>query len=156
MRDFEGTATARIEAAPEAIFDLITDIGRLPEWNAAIEAVIELPASLGAGAEWVVVMHPPRLPRWNSRSRVTELDRSRLRFAYRTQTDDGNPTFVIWTWEIAATEGGAQVTVRWQAHPKTIGRMLAAPVIRRPALSREVPASLAAIGHLITTRRSAA
>jgi uncharacterized protein YndB with AHSA1/START domain len=156
MRDFEGTATARIEAAPEAVFNLITDIERLPEWNAAIEAVIEQPASLSADAEWVVVMHPPRLPRWNSRSRVEELDRSRLRFAYRTQTDDGNPTFVIWTWEIAAAEDGAQVTVRWQAHPKTIGRILAAPVIRRPQLRREVPASLAAIDHIITTPRSAA
>ncbi len=107
------------------------------------------------GAEWVVVMHPPRLPRWNSRSRVEEIDRDRLRFAYRTQTDDGNPTFMVWTWEIAAEDDGARVGVRWHAHIKTLGRRLLAPRVRRPQLSREVPASLAAISQ-ITARRSAA
>ena len=44
MREFQGTATAHIEAAPDVIFDVITDINRLPEWNRAIEAVIEEPA----------------------------------------------------------------------------------------------------------------
>jgi uncharacterized protein YndB with AHSA1/START domain len=155
MREFQGTATAHIDAAPGMIFDMITDINRLPEWNRAIEAVIEEPAKLGVGAEWVVVMHPPRLPRWNSRSRVEEIDRDRLRFAYRTQTDDGNPTFMVWTWEIAAEDDGARVGVRWHAHIKTLGRRLLAPRVRRPQLSREVPASLAAISQ-ITARRSAA
>lgn len=155
MREFQGSATAHIEAAPDVIFDVITDINRLPEWNRAIEAVIEEPANLDVGAEWVVVMHPPRLPRWNSRSRVEELDRDRLRFAYRTQTDDGNPTFLVWTWEIVAGDGGARVNVRWHAHIKTLGRRLVAPRVRRPQLCQEVPASLAAISK-ITARRSAA
>lgn len=149
MRDFHGRAGAHVDATPIAVFDLITDIERLPEWNAAIEAVTDRPAVLDVGAEWVVIMHPPKLPRWKSRSRVEELDRDHLKFAYRTQTDDGNPTYVLWTWRIVAADGGAQVSVSWDAYPKTIGRMFFAPLVRRPQLRREVPASLAAINHFI-------
>ena len=58
MREFHGTATAFIDATPESVFDFITDINRLPEWNAAIERVVEAPGSLAYGSEWVVVMHP--------------------------------------------------------------------------------------------------
>ena len=85
MREFHGTATGRVDATPEAVFDVITDVGRLPEWNDAIESVTERPPALTEGAEWVVVMHPARMPRWKSRSRVEEIDRHALRFAYRTR-----------------------------------------------------------------------
>jgi len=146
MGEFHGTATAHVEATPDAIFDLITDIDRLPDWNAAIESVAERPPVIDAGAEWVVVVHPAKLPRWKSRSRVEELDRSRFRFAYRTQTDDGNPSYALWTWQIAADDDGAQVTVSWDVYPKTLGRRVMAPRIRAPQLRREVPMSLAAIG----------
>ena len=155
MREFHGSAEAFVAARPEAAFDVITDIEGLPEWNAAIEAVTERPDALDVGAEWVVVMHPPRLPRWRSRSRVEELDHHRLRFTHRTRSDDGNPTFVIWMWEVVAAQGGAQVSVTWDAHVKTIGRRLFAARMRRRALEREVPASLASITHITTQRRIA-
>src|SRR5690348_14677014 len=55
------------------------------------------------------------MPPKAGRSRVQEVDRDRLRFAYRTQTDDGNPTYVDWTVEISPDGGGARVDVRWEA-----------------------------------------
>ena len=39
MKEFHGQASARVDAEPQAVFDLITDVGLLSEWNAAIEAV---------------------------------------------------------------------------------------------------------------------
>jgi uncharacterized protein YndB with AHSA1/START domain len=60
MQEFRGCASARIDAAPEAIFDLITDIDRLPDWNTAIEALVRRPPVLVRGVEWEVTMHPPR------------------------------------------------------------------------------------------------
>jgi uncharacterized protein YndB with AHSA1/START domain len=42
MDEFHGRVSARVNAAPQAVFDFITDVDRLPEWNAAIEAVLEL------------------------------------------------------------------------------------------------------------------
>ena len=149
MREFHGTSTTTVDATPDAVFELITNLDRLPEWNRAIERVIERPPALEADAEWVVVMHPPRLPSWKSRSRVQEIDSSRRRFAYRTQTDDGNPSYARWSWEIIPADGSALVTVTWDVHPETIGRQLFAARLRRSGLAREVPASLDRIGRLL-------
>ena len=86
---------------------LITDIDRLPEWNAAIESVIERPSELATGSEWVVKMHPARGMSWKSRSSVQEIDPEAFRFAYRTVNADGNPSYPLWTWEIVAVDSGA-------------------------------------------------
>jgi uncharacterized protein YndB with AHSA1/START domain len=154
VREFHGTATSFVDATPESVFDFITNIDQLPEWNAAIERVVEAPESLTYGSEWVVVMHPYGLPRWNSRSHLEAINRDALRFGYRSYSDDGNTSYVQWTWQIVAVDGGAQVTVTWDAHPMTFWRrVLLAPWLRRPQLSKEVPASLDAI-HQHVSRRS--
>ncbi len=153
MREFHGTATAFVDATPEAVFDFITDIDQLPVWNAAIERVVEAPGALSYGSEWVVVMHPSGLPRWNSRSHLEAINRDALRFAYRSYSDDGNASYVQWTWQIVAVDGGAQVTVLWDGRPATFWRrVLFAPFVRRPQLSKEVPASLDAINRYISRR----
>ena len=86
MPDFHGSATTRVTARPDEVFDLITDVDGLPDWNACIESVVERPESLIIGAEWVVTMHVPHMPRWNSRSRVLEIDRDAGTFVHRTQS----------------------------------------------------------------------
>jgi len=134
-------------AAPTSVaFDLITDLDRLPTWNDAIERVAKRPESTGKGAEWVVVMHPRRLPPWRSRSRIEELDRQGLRFTYETHTDDGNPSYAKWTWVIVPDGDACKVTVRWDVNPRTFWRKLIAAPMRRRMLAREVPASLHALG----------
>jgi uncharacterized protein YndB with AHSA1/START domain len=59
MDEFHGRASVRVNASPQAVFALITDVNRLPEWNAAIEAVVERPSALAEGVEWTIKMHPP-------------------------------------------------------------------------------------------------
>jgi uncharacterized protein YndB with AHSA1/START domain len=145
MDEFHGQASVRVGATPQAVFDLITDVDRLPEWNAAIEAVVERPQTLTEGAEWTVKMHPPRLPSWKSISRVEELDRGRYRFAYRTRNADGNPSYVRWAWEVVDDGGGADVTVTWDCCLKTFDRRFLAGPMRKRQLAREVPRSLAAM-----------
>ena len=44
MIHFEGSATARVAAPAPVVFDLITDVDRLPTWNDAIERVVEMDA----------------------------------------------------------------------------------------------------------------
>ena len=38
MKEFHGEACLTVEAAPQQVFELLTDVDRLPEWNRAIAA----------------------------------------------------------------------------------------------------------------------
>ena len=91
MREIHDSACAQLEADAEAVFDLITNIDRLPEWNTAIEKVLAAPHNLAPGAEWTVQMHPARPMRWRSVSTVNTIDKDQLIFSYRTVNADGNP-----------------------------------------------------------------
>ena len=150
MREFHGCATTRADVNPQAVFDLITDVGRLPEWNGAIEAVTDRPPALAEGAEWTVTMHPPRMPSWHSISRVEQLDREHLRFAYKTRHADGNPSYVTWAWQIAGHDGGTEITVTWDCYLKTLDRRVFGGPVRKRQLAREVPASLTALASALS------
>ncbi len=147
MPEFHGSATTRVSARPDEVFDLITHLDRLPEWTACIESVVTRPPALQIGAEWVVKIHVPGIPRWDSRSRLVELDPDAGRFAYESRTDDGNPSFALWTWELASVDGDTEVTVRWDGHPNTFWRNVLFSRIRRGQLDKEVPASLEALAE---------
>jgi len=79
MKEFHGHASARVDAQPQAVFDTITDVDRLPDWNAAIEAVLERTPALVEGVKWTIKMHPRHVPSWGSVSRVDTLDRTHHR-----------------------------------------------------------------------------
>jgi uncharacterized protein YndB with AHSA1/START domain len=143
MKEFHGTATARIDATPKTVFDFITDVNRLPEWNGAIEHVVERPPSLEEGATWTVKMHPPRMPSWGSISKVENMDRDRLRFAYETRNTDGNPSYAKWSWDVVERGNGSEVSVRWDCYLATPDRRFLAGPLRKRGLAREVPQSLA-------------
>ncbi len=145
MQEIHGTTTRTVDAPPEAIFALITDIDRLPEWNEAIENVVERPAGLDTGTEWVVKMHPNRMMSWKSRSSVEEIDRQGFRFGYRTRNEDGNPSYTLWRWEADPDDSGTKVSVRWDVYLKTLDRRLLAGPIRQRQLRKEVAASLRAM-----------
>ena len=151
MKEFHGEASLTVPADPDAVFDLITDIDRLPEWNTAMEAVVDRPATLTPGSEWTVRMHPPRMPAWGSVSRVDEIDRVTRRFSYETRNTDGNPSWVTWSWSVDPTdEGGTTITVRWTCTLRTLDRKLFAGPMRKRQLAREVPNSLAALAAMAT------
>ena len=145
MKEFHGHASARVDARPQAVFDLITDVGRLPEWNTAIEAILERPPDLSEGAQWTVKMHPPHVPSWGSISRVEEIDRPHLHFAYETRNTDGNPSYAKWAWTVVGTANGAEVSVTWDVYLKTLDRRILAGPLRRRQLRREVQNSLTAM-----------
>jgi hypothetical protein len=152
MQEIHGTAVGSVNAAPDATFRLITAIDRLPEWNRAIERVVEPASDLTRGTEWVVKMHPSRGMTWQSRSRVEEIDTDVRRFIYRTWNADGNPSFADWKWEVAPLDSMAQVSVSWDVYLKTLDRRLLAGPIRQRQLRKEVAESLRALDR---TSRSA-
>jgi uncharacterized protein YndB with AHSA1/START domain len=145
------TATTVIEASPEAVFDRITDIEHLPDWNLEIPKIVELPPVLEPGTEWVVGIHAMHT-HWNSRARVVQLDRAAGRFTYVSQTDDGNPSHADWRWQVNAHADGAEVTVEVDVRPRTHFRKLIAARLRRGSLRKAMQLSLETLREQVPVR----
>jgi Polyketide cyclase / dehydrase and lipid transport len=142
MNEIHDSASATLDVSADSAFACITDIARLPEWNAAIGAVTDRPAELRRGAHWTVRMAPRPLMTWGSRSTVDDIDPTARRFSYRTVNTDGNPSYSLWSWQVRPAGAGCEVRVRWEVQLKTLDRRLLAGPIRRRDLRREVAASL--------------
>ena len=138
-------ASAVMAARPDAVFGTLIDIARLREWNAAMTSVVEQPDRIEVGAEWVVEFRV--LGRtWRSRSIIEDIDVAARRFVYRSGTDDGNPSYARWAWEVTEDPAGSRVTVTWTLHPVTFWRRTLLVRIRGRQLARaELPTSLAAL-----------
>jgi uncharacterized protein YndB with AHSA1/START domain len=143
------SVTTRVEADPGIVFARLTEIARLAEWNAAIPEVLEQPAELTPGAVWKVRLHALGQS-WVSRSTLVEIDPERRRFRHRSQTDDGNPSYADWEWAVEPDASGAWVTATVELHPCTFWRKYLLVHLRRPALRREMRASLAALSATLS------
>jgi uncharacterized protein YndB with AHSA1/START domain len=142
------SAGAHIDAPPAIVYGLLTDVSRLPEWNQAITEVVEVPAQLLPGAVWKVRLHALGQS-WVSRSQVSELDPDAGRFSYRSQSDDGNPSYADWVWLVDADGDGSSVVVSVVLEPMTFWRKHLFVKIRRPALRGEMSSSLDALGSAL-------
>ena len=136
------TTERLIEAEPDVVFDVITDIDGLPTRNDAMRRVVEAPDEVSAGSQWVVEF--TALGRtWSSRSTVVAIDRSARRFIYRSATDDGNPSYADWTWTVTPSGRGCVVAVSADLHPMTFWRRALLVHVRSRQLRRtEIPGSL--------------
>lgn len=144
MKPLEGNITEQLSAPADKLFDLISNAERLPEWNETIHHVVVAPdGETQPGDEWVVEVRA-MASRWNSRSRIEKVDRDAGRFALRSQTDDGNPSYAKWEWALTPVDGHTDVTVSWQIHPKTFWRKFLLSRIRHRQLKEEVRGSLRA------------
>lgn len=140
-------ASTVVAATADALFGTLIDIARLPEWNDVMTSVIEKPERLEVGAEWLVEFHALGQT-WRSRSVVEEIDRAGRQFVYRSGTDDGNPSYARWTWEVTDDGAGSRVTVTWDLRPATFWRRVLLVHIRARQLARtEIPASLDALAR---------
>ena len=138
-----GSVTAVVGVPPDVVFQLVTDVERLPEWNALITRVVEPLADCAPDREWVVEMRAMGNS-WHSRSRVLAYDATARRFSYRSCTDDGNPSYGVWNWQIDpdADSHGAHVVVSWELHPRTFWRRTLMAPMRNRQLRGEVRSSL--------------
>ena len=144
------SATARIESAPADVFRTVTDIRRLPEWNKGIVEVVELPDQLQEGSLWKVRIRAMGQS-WVSKSTLTELDPQSGRFAYRSQSDDGNPSFADWAWHVEPDGARTRVTVTVDLNPLTFWRKYLLVKVRRTGLRKEMHESLTALESAIAS-----
>lgn len=148
--NFDVTQTIIVNASPEDVFDVLTDIARLTEWNREIRAIHERPATLAPGAQWTVEIHAMGT-HWRSRSTVVGYDRAAGVFTYRSQTDDGNPSSADWVWRVARHDRGAEVRVDVSVRPRTFWRRHLLSTMRKRGLTKAVDVSLAALHDLCTS-----
>ena len=142
MKPLEGNVTERLSVPAGELFDLISNVHRLPEWNEHIHHVVEAPdGETHPGDEWVVEIRAMASHR-NSRSRIENVDREAGRFALMSQTDDGNPSYAKWEWLVTPANGQSDVRVSWQIYPKTFWRKFLLSRIRHRQLKEEVRGSL--------------
>jgi|SRR3954451_11771116 len=144
------SARTRVDVAPDVVFGRVVDVGRLPAWNGAIDEVLDAPDRLVPGSVWKVRLHALGQS-WVSRSTLVELDEPERRFRYRSQSDDGNPSYADWEWHVTPDGTGALVTVAVELRPRTFWRKYLLVHLRRPALRREMRASLRALSTAVTT-----
>ena len=139
------TLTRHLDVEPDAALRTIVDVHTLPSWNKAITRVLDAPATLTVGDEWVVELSALGQT-WSSRSRLIAIDRDARCFSYRSATDDGNPSYAEWTWTAAEAPGGCEVTVTWTLNPQTFWRRALLGRVRQHQLIKtEVPTSLVAL-----------
>jgi hypothetical protein len=89
--------------------------------------------------------------RWPSRARALIVDRTALSFEHRSCSDDGNPSYALWSWRVSPGERGSTLTVTWAAYPRSFWRKLLIARVRRPLLADEVRASLAGMDRYLRT-----
>jgi Polyketide cyclase / dehydrase and lipid transport len=133
-----------VDAPPRIVVGRICDVARLPDWNRAITEVLQQPDRLVPGSQWKVRMRAVGQT-WISRSTLSEIDEASGRFRYRSQSDDGNPSYADWDWCITEEGTGSHVVVTVTLNPLTFWRKYLLAHLRRPALHREMNESLVAL-----------
>jgi hypothetical protein len=107
-----------VDAAPEVIYDLVSDMPRMGEWNPECETVEWQGDSTGPAVGARFVGHnrggPRRLFRWSRQGRVLAATRGR-EFAF--VSEEGGRESTEWRFRMEPTTGGTRVTesytVRW-------------------------------------------
>ena len=113
-----GSASIDIDAAPDAVFDLVTDLDRMGEWSpesGAVRWIDGSGAALGArfAGDNEVTLGPIPLKRWTTESEVTAFDRPSV-FEFVSAG------YTTWRFEFAATaDGGTRLTESFAYPPYT-------------------------------------
>ncbi len=144
----QGRASVHADVPPDVAFATLIDVDRMPSWNARMTHVVEAPAELAEGREWVIGFRYMG-SRFNSRSVVLELDREERRFVHRSKPDDDNPSCTVWTWKVEPEGDGSRITMEWDLQPATFARKrLVTPLRARQMVRQDAPESLAALVKL--------
>jgi hypothetical protein len=90
---------------------------------------------------------------WPSRAHALTVDPEGLCFEHRSCSDDGNPSYALWSWQVTPHEHGSTLTVTWAVYPRSFWRKLLLARLRRPVLANEVRASLAGIDNYLHMKK---
>ena len=103
--DRELRAETIVDAAPERVWELLTDLSRMPEWSPELVRMVPLkPGGLRVG-QWYLGINRRKAVVWPSRSVVAAVEPGR-RLVWDTRTSGSR-----WVWELEEVDGGARTRV---------------------------------------------
>ena len=102
-RDHVETRSARLPAAPDAVFAALADVGSYAAWRTSLSAVEVLAPNEGR-ARWVEVSGGDRIA-------MEQVERLPPRRLVTRIADPDLPFGGTWTFELAPEEGGTRLTI---------------------------------------------
>jgi uncharacterized protein YndB with AHSA1/START domain len=97
------TVTARVALPPEAVYTLLTDVDRYPEWRSGVKALTRQP-DRDAKPAWIEEVGGMKIPLYFERMERPSLLVARI-------ADPDLPFGGTWTYRIAPAAGGTEVTI---------------------------------------------
>ncbi len=108
-RGTRGEAAVRVDAAPEALYDLVTDVTRMGEWSPENVGGRWLDGAVGPGVGARFRGRNRRgVMRWTNTCRVTEAERGRV-FTFVAPDVLGRPN-TRWSYRFEPSGTGTEVT----------------------------------------------
>lgn len=104
--DRELRAEATVDAPPELVWGILTDLSRMPEWSPELVRMVPLkPGGLRVG-QWYLGINRRRAAVWPTRNVVSLLEPG------RTIAWDTTSSGARWIWEVEAEGAGTRVVHR--------------------------------------------
>jgi Polyketide cyclase / dehydrase and lipid transport len=156
MDMFRFSESIVVDAAPEFVYDLVSDIGRTGEWSPICRACWWQDEQGARAGAWFVGRNEADGQVWETTSQVTVADRGR-EFAWLV-----GGQYARWGYRLEPVDGGTRLTESWEFLPA--GRMMFGQrygpaaeqriALRRSQAMRSIPVSLAAIKRIAEAERA--
>ena len=137
-----GSATVHVDASPEAVYDLVADISRMPEWSPETYRA----HWLGGATEAAPGV---RFRGWNKAGPLRWFTDPVIDVAERgrevafTTTFFGVGRLTTWRYVMEPSDGGTRLTESWEEQSRLMARVL--PGARKEGLQRGMEETLARI-----------
>lgn len=137
--------STEIDASPEAVYALVSDVTRMGEWSPEATGAKWLRGGTGQAGDWFEGANKSGDRQWSRECEVAVAEPAR-EFTFVVLGVEANCTW--WSYEIEPTDSGCELTERWWVVNKTkaVAGMTAEQFGARVAHTRQMLAStLAAI-----------
>jgi len=150
VSDLSHSESVVVAAAPEAVYDLVSDVTRTGEWSPVCRACWwDEDGGPRVGA-WFTGRNVTPARTWETRSQVVVADRGR-EFAWMV-----GDRYVRWAFRMQPVDGGTELTESWEFLPAGLasfaeryGDEAGAQIADRTRAAHEgIPATLAAIKRI--------
>ncbi|MGN6577536.1 MAG: SRPBCC family protein [Nocardioides sp.] len=118
------SATVDVAAAPEAVWAVVSDVTRMPEWSPELRRLYVLGGAKQPRVGMTLLgINRRGFVAWPTTSKVTRLEPGRA-VAWKTRESGAT-----WTYELEPTENGTRLTGRRDLPKFTLGTTVLGPII---------------------------